>query len=161
MLAADIVKLFKENHLTLGSIESFTGGRFSANITSVPGASAVFKGAIVTYASEEKINLLAIPESVVSEYGVVSKEVAFLMAERGMKVLNVDVCVSFTGNAGPTAMENKPVGETYFAISYKNITNVYKFDLSGLRQEIQEKAIEKAYLEIEKFLKKISVLASK
>lgn len=132
---------FTEKNLTLGSIESFTGGAFASYITKIPGASKFFKGSIVTYATEIKINVLGIPHELVDKYGVISKEIAYEMASRGKKLLNVDVCVSFTGNAGPDAMENKPVGQIYIGIADKNGVQVYDYLLKGERTEIQQQAI--------------------
>ena len=118
----EISALFKQVGLTLGSVESFTGGLFAREITSVPGASKFYKGGLVTYATEEKVALLGIPQKDVDQYGVVSKEIALQMAELGRKKLNVDYCVSFTGNAGPSAMEGKPVGEIYIGVSNREKT---------------------------------------
>ena len=117
-----INKLFREYGRTLGSVESFTGGLFAREITKVSGASHFFKGALVTY-------------------GVVSREVAAQMASNGQKLLNVDYCVSFTGNAGPTAMEGKPVGLVYIGIAIYDKVEVYEFHLSGDRDTIQNEGV--------------------
>jgi len=142
--------LFKEKSYTLGSVESFTGGLFAREITSVPGASKFYKGGLVTYATEEKVALLGIPQKDVDEFGVVSKEIALQMAELGRKKLNVDFCVSFTGNAGPSAMENKPVGEIYIGVSTKEKTEAFGYQLEGNRNKIQEDAIILAFTLLEK-----------
>jgi PncC family amidohydrolase len=118
-----LLKAYKEKGLTLGSVESMTGGLFSAKFTEIPGSSAVFKGGIVTYSSEEKINIVGVKKETIEKYGVVSEEVAKEMAEQGRKLLNVDVCVSVTGNAGPTCEPGgKPVGCYYVGVSSKNGT---------------------------------------
>ncbi len=140
-----INKLFREKGRTLGSIESFTGGLFAKEITSVSGASHFFKGALVTYATEEKNRLLGISYKDIDEFGVVSKEVAAQMASNGKKLLNVDYCVSFTGNAGPTAMEGKPVGEVHIGIAFLDTAQVHSYTLEGSREEIQNKAIKIAF----------------
>lgn len=142
MTAEEIIGLLKEKGLSLGSVESFTGGGFAATITSVSGASNVFKGAYVTYATEEKHRLLNIDWDTINKYGVVSKETAYKMAWHGKCLLDVDICVSFTGNAGPTAMENKPVGEIYIGIAARDFCQVHAFNLEGDRKTIQNKAIE-------------------
>lgn len=144
--AKEINELFKHLRLTLGSVESFTGGRFASAITSVPGASALFKGALVTYSNSEKVNLLGIDPRFIKEYGACSKEVAYLMADNGKDVLDVDVCVSFTGNAGPLPMEGRPVGEIFIGFAYLDEVEVYKYQISGTRKEIQKTAIRYAYL---------------
>ena len=144
MKAEQVNKLFREKKLTLGSVESFTGGLFAETITSISGASQFFKGSIVTYATEEKVRLLAIPQELVDEKGVVSREVAFKMANNGKHRLNVDVCVSFTGNAGPEAMEGKPVGLVYIGIAIYDHVEVYEFNLSGDRKTIQKEGVNNA-----------------
>ena len=140
----------RERGLTLGSVESFTGGLFAQQITSVGGASKFYKGGYITYATEEKVNLLLIPQSEVDKYGVVSKEIAYHMANNARQLLKVDVCVSFTGNAGPEAMEGKPVGEVHIGIATKESAQVYSLLFKGNRNEIQAQAVDFA---LEKLLK--------
>ena len=140
----------REKGLTLGSVESFSGGLFAQQITSVSGASKFYKGGYITYATEEKVNLLMISQSDVDKYGVVSKEIAYHMANNARQLLKVDVCVSFTGNAGPEAMEGKPVGEVHIGIATKESAQVYSLLLKGNRNEIQQQAVDFA---LEKLLK--------
>ena len=142
--SSEINKLFHEKGLTLGSVESFTGGLFAKTITAVSGASRFYKGGLVTYATEEKARLLGIKQEDIDKYGVVSKEIAYQMAEKGRKVLDIDVCVSFTGNAGPDAMEGKPVGEVYIGLAYQDEVKVYPFLLKGDRNSIQEEGVKNA-----------------
>lgn len=133
-----LLNVLKEKNLTLGSIESMTGGLFASKFTSIPGASKVFKGAVVTYATEEKINVVGIDANTINKYSVVSKEVAIEMAEKGKKLLNVDICVSVTGNAGPSCEPGgKPVGEIHIALSNKNETIHRQLSLKGDRNHIQ------------------------
>ena len=145
MTSQELNKLFREKGRTLGSVESFTGGGFAKAITEVSGASHFFKGALVTYATEEKNRLLGIPYKDIDEFGVVSKEIAGQMASNGKKLLNVDYCISFTGNAGPSAMEGKPVGEIHIGIAFLDKAQVFSFNLEGSREEIQSKAIYIAF----------------
>lgn len=139
----NLLKVLSEKHLTLGSVESITGGLFAAAFTSVPGASKVFKGTLVTYAIEEKIRLANVKKETIEKYGVVSSEVAKEMAEGGRKSLNVDVCVSVTGNAGPTCEPGgKPVGEVHIAVSNKKGTICEKISLTGNREHIRSMCVE-------------------
>ena len=156
MDAEQINKLFREKARTLGCVESFTGGAFAAAITSVPGASHFFKGGMVTYATEEKNRLLGINYSTIDQFGVVSQEIAGEMASHGKSLLNVDYCVAFTGNAGPEAMEGKPVGEVYIAIAFYDKCQVFSYHLDGDRKNIQNKAIEIAFELLEKIISKNS-----
>ena len=150
MTVERINKLFREYGRTLGSVESFTGGLFAREITAVPGASHFYKGALVTYASEEKNRLLGISYQDIDQYGVVSREVAAQMASNGQKLLNVDYCVSFTGNAGPTAMEGKPVGLIYIGVAIYDRVKVYEFHLKGSRDDIQKEGVKNALEILEK-----------
>ena len=142
MTVEELKEEFVSRGRTLGCVESFTGGLFAREMTKVPGASKFFKGGIVTYATEEKIRIVGVNENTVNQFGVVSQEVAGEMVAHGKYLLNVDYCISFTGNAGPDAMENKPVGEIYIGICTKDLAQVQRFQLSGSRDEIQHKAVE-------------------
>lgn len=148
--SSEINKLFREKGLTLGSVESFTGGLFAKEITAVSGASRFYKGGLVTYATEEKARLLGISRDDIEKYGVVSKEIAYQMAEKGRDLLDVDYCVSFTGNAGPEAMEGKPVGEVYIGIATEEGVNAYGFQLKGSREDIQKQGVINAFEIIKK-----------
>ncbi len=121
-------------NFTLASVESFTGGLFAATIVEKPGSSKYFKGSIVTYHNDIKDKL-----GVNVENGVINSNTALEMAKRGKEFFNVDYCIAFTGNAGPTAMEDKPVGLFYIAIN----NQVYEFFYPNLsRNEIRKKAVE-------------------
>ena len=133
-------ELSKNNQL-IGSVESFTGGQFAKLITSYSGASKYYKGTLVTYASELKASLLNIDQKIIDKYGVVSKEVSELMAKEGKRVMGVDYCVSFTGNAGPDAMEGKPVGEVYISLASEQGVKTLSLNLKGNREEIQKEGV--------------------
>ena len=138
-----LVKVLKEKGLTIGSIESMTGGLFASAITDVPGASKVYKGSIVSYAVEEKINIVKVDQKIINKFTVVSKEVAVEMAKKGRELLNVDVCVSVTGNAGPTCEPgDKPVGEVHVAVATKEFVKPFQIKTSGTRKQIRKLAVE-------------------
>lgn len=145
MTAVELLEKFKEYGKTLGSVESFTGGLFAREITRVAGSSKVFKGALVTYATQEKTRILGISKNLIDRVGVVSQEVAGEMVGHGKALLDVDYCISFTGNAGPSAMEGKPVGEIYIGVAAYEMAQVFKYNLEGTREEIQNKAVELGY----------------
>ena len=148
----ELLNILLEKGLTLGSIESMTGGFFASEITSVPGASKVYKGSLITYQVEEKIKLLKIDPKIIEEFGVVSDEVAIEMAEKGRVILNVDIAISVTGNAGPTTEPGgKPVGDVCLAIATKDETITTELILSGERNVIREKCVK----EMINFLEKI------
>lgn len=143
-----LVKLCSEKGITLSSCESLSAGLFTSTIASVPGASAVLKGGLITYYTEMKHTLAHVDIKVIEKYGVVSKECAYCMAKNTRDITDSTYCVSFTGNAGPSAMEGKPAGLVYCAIaSIKNV-DVFEFHLGGmerneLRQYIVDSMIEK------------------
>ena len=147
-----INQLFREKGRTLGSVESFTGGGFANAVTDVSGASHFFKGGFVTYMTEEKNRILGISYDTIDRYGVVSQEIAGEMASHARCLLNCDYCVSFTGNAGPGAMDNKPVGEVYIGVAFKDTCQVYAYQLDGSREEIKNKAIIIAFELLEKII---------
>ena len=131
----ELAELLIKNNISIGTVESFTVGNFATMLGNIPGISKVYKGSLVTYQSETKERLLGIEHPLI-------------------EILDVDLCVSFTGNAGPDAMEGKPVGEVYIGIAYEDVV-VYKLNLEGSRKEIALKAIDFAQKKvIEKILKK-------
>ena len=137
-----IVKLLTEKQLTIGSIESMTGGLFAAEITNVAGASKVFKGSVVSYSPLVKENVVGVNKLTIEKYGVVSKEVAIEMAKKGRELLDVNICVSVTGNAGPTSEPGSAgVGEVYIGISSQTGTYSVKRLFKGTREEIRKQAL--------------------
>lgn len=137
-----LLKHLSESHLTLGSVESMTGGLFASMVTDIPGASKVFKGSIVSYASEIKYGLVGVSKETIQKYGLVSEQVAYEMAREGRKRLNVDICVAVTGNAGPTCEPgDKPVGVFYIAVATSNGVEIEVYKKHGKRNEIRNKAV--------------------
>lgn len=141
--AARVIKALKSKNLTLGSVESLTGGMFASTICSVAGASAVFRGALVTYATDLKTKLDHVDRDTIREFGVVSKEVADSMAIHGRDVLGADVVVSFTGNAGPTKEAGAaPVGRVDMTIATKYGVVEMEQDFTLSRNEIREASVD-------------------
>lgn len=149
----ELAELLIEKGITISSVESFTVGNFATMLGSIPGISKVYKGSLVTYQNKTKERLLGISHEVIEKYGVVSKEIASLMCINGKQILDSDICVSFTGNAGPDAMEGKPVGLVYIGILYEGV-NIYELKLKGTREEIQQQAID---FVVRKLIEKIKV----
>ena len=150
----ELLDLLAENNLTLGSCESMTGGLFAAKVTSVSGASKVFKGSIVSYSPLVKEGVLGISPNLISKYGVVSKEVAEEMARKAKEILDVDVCVSITGNAGPTCEPGKEgVGVFYIGIAYLDGVVVYRKHIHGDRDTIRNCSVLAMQEEIKRLIK--------
>lgn len=150
-LEAEIARLLREiksndgAYITFGSIESATGGRIADRITDVAGSSDYFKGAIVSYSNEAKTNIAGVSIKTLKSHGAVSRETAGEMAESGRSLLNVDICVSTTGIAGPGgATANKPVGLFYIGLSSAQKTRVRKYVFAGNREQVKQKATDEA-----------------
>lgn len=145
MRKQELLKKFELKGLTLGSVESLTGGLFAAAITSVPGASIVFRGALITYDAHLKYRIAEVSHDIIEKRGVISGQCARDMAENGLRILDVDVCISLTGNAGPSALEGKPVGLVYIGLSIKDRTTiVQKYKFQGNREEIRSQSVQAA-----------------
>lgn len=115
-IASAVVKLLEMKGLTLSAAESLTGGRFSDWLVSVPGASQVFKGSIVTYQNEIKTDVLEVPTSVIASDGPVSHACCYQMAKRIKEKFNSDIGISFTGVAGPGPFDGHEAGTVYIGI---------------------------------------------
>jgi len=150
----ELLALLKEKGLTIGSCESLTAGLFTAKLAMLPGASAVLKGGFVTYQNEVKIHVVGVDRDVIERYGVVSAPCAAEMAQKARVLLNSDLCVSFSGNAGPDVMEGKPVGCVYCAIAYQNQVLTYHFQLSGTRNAVREQVVSLMCEKVIELLKK-------
>ena len=138
--AGELVSISKSEGITVGFAESLTGGLISASVVNVAGASAVFKGSVVSYTNEIKENVLGVPEEIIDSYTEVSEECAIAMAEGAIRVLGVDLAVSVTGIAGPTGeLPGKPVGTVYFGYSYPNDhkTGAFRLNFEGDRDTIR------------------------
>jgi nicotinamide-nucleotide amidase len=136
---------------TVSTAESCTGGKIAELFTANAGASNYFKGSIVSYATEAKINVLNIPEAIINTHSVVSHEVAQAMASSVLKLMHTDYAIATTGNAGPTKGDaDAKVGTVIIAIATKN--NVYseEFNFGNHRVKVINKAVNKAFEMLQK-----------
>lgn len=134
-------KLLINKGYSLSSIESLTGGLFGEFITSKSGASNFYKGGLITYSNQAK-QKVGVEQETLDKYGAVSKQTASEMVISASNYFQTDVCVSFTGNAGPSAMEDKPVGLVCIGIKIKDNVYVYENMFSGDRNQIRQKSVE-------------------
>ena len=105
-------------NITIATAESCTGGLVAHIVTEVPGSSAYFRGSLVTYADQVKVDVADVPEATLAAHGAVSAQVAVAMAEGARRRLRADVVVAITGIAGPDGgSDDKPVGLTYIAVA--------------------------------------------
>ena len=112
----ELIKTLLDKKSTVATAESCTGGMVAARLTSVSGASGAFKYGAVTYCNEAKNILLGVSTETLDEHGAISAETAKEMSEGIRKVMNADIGISVTGNAGPGAAENKPVGLVFIGV---------------------------------------------
>ncbi|MGB2758611.1 MAG: competence/damage-inducible protein A [Maribacter stanieri] len=151
-----VAKLLTSKNLTLSTAESFTGGKIAERITSVPGASSYFKGSVVSYATEAKINVLKVPEELVEKYSVVSAEVATAMAKGARELMKTDFAIATTGNAGPTKGDsNAEVGTVFIAIEGTTSHFVQEFQMGSTRERVVEKSVNKAFELLQKEILKM------
>ncbi len=142
----ELIKILLDKKATAATAESCTGGMVAARLTSVSGASSAFKYGAVTYCNEAKNIMLGVSTKTLGEHGAISAETAKEMAEGIRKVMNADIGVSVTGNAGPGAAENKPVGLVYIGVSSEQYSAVLKNRFEGDRVSVREQAADAALL---------------
>ena len=131
----------------LVTAESCTGGGIGAALTAVSGASAVYKGGIISYTNWVKHNILKVDRVLLDTLGAVSAPVAEEMARGARSVLDADVAVSVTGLAGPGGDEfGNPVGTVFIGYSDEKQTLSRRFCFAGDREEVRHQAIQAALL---------------
>ncbi|ADV49715.1 competence/damage-inducible protein cinA [Cellulophaga algicola DSM 14237] len=154
-IEAVIAKLLTSKNRTLSTAESFTGGTIAEQITAMPGASAYFKGSVVSYATEVKINVLKVSKDLIKAHTVVSAQVAEAMASNVRELLKTDFSISTTGNAGPSKGDsNKEVGTVYIAIATPKGVHSEKFMMGSQRERVVQKSVNKALEMLKKEISK-------
>jgi nicotinamide-nucleotide amidase len=143
-LAAQAIGLLGRRSLTVGTAESLTGGLIAATLTSVPGASAVFRGGIVAYAADVKRTTLGVPGALLDRVGTVHPEIAEAMALGAAERLAVNAAIAVTGVAGPDPAEGLPVGTVHVALSVDGRVRHLPLRLTGDRQQIRHGTVEHA-----------------
>jgi nicotinamide-nucleotide amidase len=142
-LAGEVLGLLTQTGQTLATAESLTGGLVAAALTDVPGASSVFRGGIVAYATELKARLLGVDALMLKEHGPVYAPVAAAMAEGVRKRLQATVGVATTGVAGPDPQNGHPPGTVHIAVSLADDTVVRTIALPGNRDEVRRLTVER------------------
>ena len=136
MIEEKLVNLLIDKKLHISFAESLTGGLCASKIVSIADASKVLDESYVTYADKAKEKILGVDSDVIEKYGVVSGEVAYLMAEGLHNITNSDICVSLTGLAGPTDDGIHPLGTVYVGIYYLGDILVKCFNFGNLGRNI-------------------------
>jgi PncC family amidohydrolase len=151
-LSKELSDKFWKEGLTLATAESCTAGNIAAVITAIPGSSHFYKGGVIAYSDEVKMNLLGVNPETLEKNGAVCEEVVIEMAKGAMKSMNSDCAVATSGIAGPTGgTPEKPVGTVWIAVTMKD--KVMTMKASG--DEGRNKNIENATLNALQMLQKL------
>ena len=144
-LAERLFQLLKLRRMKISVAESFTGGGIAKRLVDIPGISEVYFEGLNTYSNESKIKRLGVNELTLKQYGAVSEETAYQMAEGLLKTGDCDISIATTGIAGPKSdSTSKPVGLLYIGVGTEESISVYKYELKGNREQITETAINLA-----------------
>lgn len=144
-LERSVGELLKKGNKTIATAESVTGGQVAATLVSVAGSSAYYKGSIIAYSAETKINLLGVSSETIKKHTVVSKEVALEMARGVKEKLQTNYAIAVTGNAGPTTDDtDKSVGIVYIAFISDKKELVQEFNFGQPREEVINRTVSKS-----------------
>lgn len=151
-----IGKLLSKQNKTIATAESFTGGKVASLLSAVPGASAYFKGSVVSYATETKTNVLGVSQELINQYSVVSAQVASAMALNVKQLLNTDYAIATTGNAGPAKGDSDAeIGTVFIAIATPNDVITQEFNFGQPREKVIDRASVKSLEILQKEILKI------
>jgi len=139
--AAALLRALGARAWSIAAAESLTGGRVTAALVDIPGASAHVRGGIVAYATELKARVLGVDAGLLAERGAVDGEVALAMAGGVRRVLGADVGLATTGVAGPDPQDGKPVGTVHIAVVTPETAVTVELALSGTRDEIRSASV--------------------
>ena len=146
-IASDVIRMLSRAGETVGVAESLTGGGVMAALTSVPGASAVFRGGVVSYATPLKQVLLNVDAGLIAREGVIHANVASQMAEGARKVTTFDDSpttwgIGTTGVAGLSPQDGKPVGMVFIGLASPDGSRAWgPFSFSSPREQIREATV--------------------
>lgn len=146
-----IINLIKAHRITIGTVESVTGGLLSNYFVKHLGASSFFVGAIVAYQYQAKEKMLKIDPSLISK-GVVSVEFVREMVLQGLKIIPSDIIIATTGNAGPGLLPYSQAGEIFIAVGNKDHIITQKIVVTGTRQKNRSTTVSKSILLLKDFI---------
>lgn len=138
----ECLRLLSASGHTVATAESLTAGLISATLAGVPGASSALLGGVATYATEAKLAVLRVPQTLIDEHGVVSEQCAAAMAQSVRSIFTATWGVSATGVAGPERQEDRDVGTVYVGVAGPEDVHVRALSLSGERDEIRISSVE-------------------
>ncbi|ARK30937.1 competence/damage-inducible protein A [Halalkalibacter krulwichiae] len=133
----------QQKQVTIASAESLTGGKFSGMLTSFAGSSSVFRGGVVSYATDVKEKVLGVQGDIINKFGVISSQCAKEMARCAKDQYRAEIAISFTGVAGPARQEEKEPGTVFIGIAGLTKEPLsYELNLAGGREAIRDRAIK-------------------
>ena len=130
----------------MGTAESLTGGLVAATLTTVPGASAVFRGGVIAYAADVKVSLLDVPAVLIDRVGTVHRDIAIAMAAGARQRLGAAIGVATTGVAGPDPADGQPVGTVHIAVSTGAGSVHRQLGLDGDRDQIRSETVREVLM---------------
>jgi nicotinamide-nucleotide amidase len=137
-------RLLTEKNLTIATAESCTGGKIASYLSSVSGSSKYFKGSVVSYATQSKIDILGISEDTISKHSVVSAIVCEEMARKAQKIFKTDFAIATTGNAGPNKGDSKAeIGTVFISIATPKELLTEEFQFGEPREKVINRAVNK------------------
>ncbi len=154
-LEALAARLLTQQGMTIATAESCTGGRLAAALNAQAGSSAYFMGSVVAYANEVKEQVLGVEHDTLIRYGAVSEQTVRQMAEGVRRLMHTDYAIATSGIAGPDGgTEDKPIGTVWIAWATPEGTMAerFQFGVARLRQQITQRAVTTALVELIKLL---------
>jgi len=146
-----IGRLLTSQNKTIATAESCSGGKIAQMLTSVAGSSNYFRGSVVSYATDTKIDILNVSTKIINDYSVVSAEVAKAMAIGIQKIMKSDYAIATTGNAGPSKGDSEAeVGTVFIALVTPNGVFVEEFNFGQPREKVIDRTANKALEMIQK-----------
>jgi nicotinamide-nucleotide amidase len=148
-----VINKIRKSGLTISFAESCSGGNIAAEVIKISGVSDIFMGGIVTYSDQAKIDILKITKQEIQKFGVVSENIAFLMAKNSKELFKTSLSLATTGNLGPLSSDNRSkVGEIYICLIFHEKVLHKKLDLKSTRVENINKLVFEAFSLIDSVL---------
>jgi PncC family amidohydrolase len=142
ILLERISSVLRLRGITISTMESCTGGFLAKFLTDVSGSSYL-RGSIITYATDVKVQF-GVPQDLIKDYGVISSPTALAMAHAARELLQTHIGIGITGIAGPTQVEDKPVGQVHIGIAAPNGHLAREWHFLGNRSMIRQQAVYEA-----------------
>ena len=141
-----VINKIRKSGLTISFAESCSGGNIAAEVIKISGVSDIFMGGVVTYSDQAKIDILKITKQEIQKFGVVSQNIAFLMAKNSKELFKTSLSLATTGNVGPLSSNNRSkVGEIYICLIFHEKVLHKKLDLKSTRVENINKLVFEAF----------------